>query len=458
MNAPTGTDRERLLRLLENRGTTTELSGSPVAPGQENMLTAESTTAGRSHNDLVAVRIDGQLDVSHLRRALHLLAERQEVLRSRFTVPPRSQMLVGPPSDGLDVIASGTEDWEAFVGRTAMELLSTKIDPFVGPLQRLVLVVVRPETHVLLVAVHHLICDAHSHGVYVSELAALYQAEVSGVPAVLPRVRPYRDHAEQQRELLSPTERAGELPTATETALERQVAALRPPLPTMAWPRQPAERRYYQRVVDQTWSAEFVSRVDSVLAGEGLTFGMGLTAAWALALHARYGARDIRIGMPVANRLDPAFDHTIGLFAGMAVLRLRVDDEVSVGEVRTRVRQGLVAVWEDGGLPLGTVVRRLRALHPGLRTTDLFESVVSLAARPDPITTSDEVQFVALDSFDLPPAPAPAFQPLTLTTRREGRAGRGACTVRLGHDTDLVTTTEAAELLADLRAFLEVRA
>ncbi|WP_333783192.1 condensation domain-containing protein, partial [Xenorhabdus szentirmaii] len=80
---------------------------------------------------------------------------------------------------------------------------STPFDLTQGPLIRGQLLQLADEEHVLLFTQHHIISDGWSIGILVRELAALYQAALSGQTASLPPLPvQYADYAVWQRNAL----------------------------------------------------------------------------------------------------------------------------------------------------------------------------------------------------------------------------------------------------------------
>src|SRR5262249_34992921 len=72
-----------------------------------------------------------------------------------------------------------------------------------GPLWRVLLFRLAEQDQVLLLTMHHIISDAWSLGVFVREVALLYQAAILGQPATLPELPiQYADYAVWQREWL----------------------------------------------------------------------------------------------------------------------------------------------------------------------------------------------------------------------------------------------------------------
>ena len=140
---------------------------------------------GSTYNEFIAFRIDGPLDTVALGRALCELVRRHEALRTTF-----------PEIDGAPVQTIAAEvsfapeiiDLEG-VGALAIEdELAARLDaearrPFDlvnGPLFRAILLRVTHSRHVLMLSLHHIICDRWSADVLARELTAIFAAYTVG--------------------------------------------------------------------------------------------------------------------------------------------------------------------------------------------------------------------------------------------------------------------------------------
>src|SRR6185503_3354318 len=73
-----------------------------------------------------------------------------------------------------------------------------------GPLLRTALLALAPDEHVLVVNMHHIVSDGWSMGVFVRELAALYEAFLAQRPSPLAELPiQYADFAHWQRQWLA---------------------------------------------------------------------------------------------------------------------------------------------------------------------------------------------------------------------------------------------------------------
>ncbi|HHH41604.1 MAG TPA: amino acid adenylation domain-containing protein, partial [Chloroflexi bacterium] len=165
-----------------------------------------------------AVRITGPLDVGVLERSLNEIVRRHEVLRTTFAaVEGRPIQVIAPelhlPLPVVDLRSLPKARREAEALRLATEEAQRPFDLARGPLIRALLLRLDEEEHIALLTVHHTVSDGWSTGVFMGEIAALYEAFAAGKPSPLPELPiQYADFAVWQREWLQ-----GEV-------LERQLA------------------------------------------------------------------------------------------------------------------------------------------------------------------------------------------------------------------------------------------
>lgn len=126
-----------------------------------------------------ARRVRGALDVSLLRRALGLVAERHELLRTAFQ---RDGDLVlqriapAPATLPLTEVVVGDDlpDPLSTVMDLVEEEVSIQFDRTSAPLARGIIYTVSEMDHVLLMIFDHLICDGISLAIFMQDLAAAY--------------------------------------------------------------------------------------------------------------------------------------------------------------------------------------------------------------------------------------------------------------------------------------------
>jgi amino acid adenylation domain-containing protein len=339
----------------------------PLSFAQQRLWFLEQLEPGTPlYNIPAAVRLKGRLDVMALKRALDEIVRRHEVLRTSFVMERGEPTQVISESAGLSLeveeVEGGSEaEREAWVLAAAREEGQRGFDLGRGPLVRVRLLRLSGEEHVALLTMHHIISDAWSMGVFVRELAALYESYSQGQESPLGELPiQYADYAVWQRRWLQ-----GEV-------LERQLDYWRGQLAgAPAVIELPTDRA---RPVAQTYrgaseSGEVGEEVSAGLRGlsrrEGVTLYVTMLAAFK-ALLWRYGAGkggagDVVVGSPTAGRGRVETEGLIGFFVNTLVLRTRVGDNPSFRELLEQVRNVVLGAHNHQDLPF---LKLVEALNP----------------------------------------------------------------------------------------------
>jgi hypothetical protein len=305
------------------------LSTAPLTFQQEQLWLVEQAGGGAPYNEIWALRMAGHLDITALARSLDLLADRHESLRTTFemvnaepvqTVRPRTRPVLAPQTRDFSGLAPERRD-EAL--RQFMRRFAA--DPFdlaAGPLMRCCLGRLDTEDHVLLLCVHHIVCDGQSLRVLLSDLQAAYgEFSLGRTPRLAPVPARYAEFARRQRAL--PGTGAWNAALAywnTELAGAPTVLDLSPDEP------RPPVKSYGGRR-DSYGVEQVTGRSLARLAQRASGSRMAALLATFAALVYRYtGRRDMLVGTGTDGRPGRAFDGTVGFFANILPVRLRLAD------------------------------------------------------------------------------------------------------------------------------------
>ncbi|MES1244335.1 MAG: amino acid adenylation domain-containing protein, partial [Acidobacteriota bacterium] len=370
-----------------------------------------------------AARLQGPLDVDALRRAWDGVVRRQEVLRSRI------REVDGRPV--LEVVEAGVElkPADGDVGTFARRPFDLENEPPV----RAALVPLGPESHLLVLVLHHVAADEGSLDVLLHDLAAGYEGLALAEP-------PFQvaDHAAWQRGWLQGEE------------LESRLAWWEERLAGLASLELPTDRP--RPAIWSGHGATATARLDadplSALARrEGSTLFMALLAAFQALLGRYTGQEDVAVGCPVSGRDRRELEGLVGLFVNTLVLRADLTEKAS-GEPGFRgllrqVRDTTVAAQERADLPFELLVDRLRP-ERSLDRNPLFGVTFALhrppaARRVGALDISVEPVSTGTAKFDLSLFAAGTADGLELS---------------LEHAADLFETATAGRLLGHLASLI----
>ncbi|MEU3186546.1 amino acid adenylation domain-containing protein [Streptomyces sp. NPDC006923] len=236
----------------------------------------------------------------------------------------------------------------------------------------------------LSLVLHHTCFDGWSWNVFRQELAALLQ----GVPETeLGTVRAtYADFAVWQRQYLT-GRRLSELTRFWTNALAG-FETTRLPLDR---PR-PPRFDYRGREIEFGLDEGTTETLRALARSAGVSLYSVLLGAWCLMLNMYTGQHDFVVGTPSANRGRPEFDRTIGFFANLLALRVRIDPRASLTDYVRSVGEGVVAAQVHGELPFEHLVKELDpekdpGRHPVLQINFTLQNVTD---RPHEAPAVDE--------------------------------------------------------------------
>jgi acyl carrier protein len=247
------------------------------------------------------------------------------------------------------------------VSRVAAEHLDHSVTDFVTrvsgrsfglseePPLRVTLASLGEADHVLVLAMHHIACDARSIEVIVREIGELYAHRP--LPALPVR---FADFAVWEQNWLRSEQAAAQL----EFWQDRLRGAVPLELPTDR-PRS-ADRDTTGAAVDFLVPAPLARALVDIGRGEAATPFMTMLAVFTALLAEHTGQRDIVLGTTVTGRPLAAVENVVGPFMNSLVLRTDLTDCRTFVDVLRRVRDSSLAAFANQDLPFERVVDKIR--------------------------------------------------------------------------------------------------
>ena len=378
-----GEKRSRLAALLRSHLQQPNLF--PLSFAQQRLWFLDRLQPGNpAYTMMAAVRLRGQLDADALARGLQDLVQRHESLRTRFVLvdgQPRQQV------QPTGTVSLSRFDWQdlapeahpSAIQAQALTLAQQPFDLAQDGLVRSQLIRLDATTHVLLLALHHIVSDGWSMEVLIRELATLYGAHQRGhIPELPPLPIQYADFAVWQRQFLQ-----GEVLAQQLTYWRSQLLPLTmPSLPTDL-PR-PAVRSHHGQKQGLAVSPELTAQLQDLSQQANATLFMTTLTAFKVLLsyYAQHPA--IRVGTPIANRDRPEVANLIGFFTNTLVFCADLSGDLSFRQGLQRVRMEAVNAYAHQDLPFEKLVEELQP-ERSLSQTPLYQ--VWFYLQDDPMTT-----------------------------------------------------------------------
>jgi thioesterase domain-containing protein len=326
-------------------GTEPDVFVMPATPSQMRFwLLYKMYPGNRSLNMPLAWTCRGTFAPQVAAAALTELARRHESLRTTFeVVDGQLSQVIHPPTE----VPLPVEDLrrlpkdarqrkaDAIVQRQAR----VQMDMEKGPLFSALAIRMAADEHILLVTIHHSVCDGWSNGVVLRDFAAIYDGLIRNLPPALPELPiQFGDFAVWLDEWRKGKESAESLDYWRQT-LGGDFAPLRI---RRDFPGGGGEER--GDIETLLLPPDLVRQARDFCALRGVTLYMLLLSVYAATLHRLTGQGDILIGTPCANRRQETED-LIGPFSNPQVIRIKIEKGDTLGSVVESVR-----TWTLGAL------------------------------------------------------------------------------------------------------------
>jgi amino acid adenylation domain-containing protein len=366
----------------------------PLSPAQQRLWFMEQLNPDVPvYNEAEAVRLSGELKVSALEDALNVIVDRHEVLRSTVKViegVPHAEAHERWPLriKRIDLAALPLDKRQSEVDRLLIDEPRAKYDLEAEPGVRVTLVRLSSREHVLILMMHHIICDWASEGIIWRELSTLYRSFISGKRVELPALPvTHGDYAEWQQQRLATTSFAEDL-AFWEEALRGAPALLELPgdrarPPVMSYQ---GRRHRWKLSRDLTEALRTTSREEKTSLFTVFAAALG-------ALLYRYSeSDDISMGIPMSDRDQPELQSVVGFLLHMHVLRTRLSGDMTFRDLLSRVQKAVLDLYMHRSAPFDQIVRNL---HPerNLSYSPLFQVMLNWRDR------DQQLPFIGLEGL-----------------------------------------------------------
>ncbi|HYU23838.1 MAG TPA: amino acid adenylation domain-containing protein, partial [Thermoanaerobaculia bacterium] len=357
----------------------------PLSPFQEAIwFTQQFDRTSIAYISQAVMRLNGELSMDALNRALTEICRRHECLRTTFHeeegVPYQRVHAPRPVEATLaDLTAVPPPERAAAVEeRLAAEYrMPFRLDRL--PLVRWTLFRIGEREHLLTHVEHHLVHDGWSSNVFVGELVEAYSAYAAGREPRLPALPlQFGDFAVWHRSWLDSDGARREI-----DYWKRSLAPPPPPLELPADHPRPTVQRFRGDAVRFEIAIDECDAVRALAGREQVSVFVAMLAAFDVLMYRLSGQNDFAVGTGFANRRWPEVEPLIGLLLNTAALRVRIDRAMPLREVLRRTRDTVVEASNHEQVPFNKVVE---VVSPGAAASGnpLFQVAFAFHNAPMP--------------------------------------------------------------------------
>ncbi len=417
----------------------------PTSVAQHRFWLLDQLEPGNtSLNMPLALKLAGKLDADALEEALNEIVSRHEVLRTTFVRKDGKPVQVIAPEQSLPLEVVDVSDRANPVeeaDRLMVDEAHITFDLERGPLFKAKLIKLGAEEHILLLTLHHIICDGWSNGVLVREIGEIYDAFRHGRPSPCDELPiQYADFAVWQQDWLSSDGFEDQL-DYWKQQLGNELPGLE--IPT-DFPRN-KNRTSFGAIESLLLPKPLTRAIKALGQREDVTPFMIFLAAFNVLLYRYCGQDDVVIGSPTANRIQSETEGLIGAFANTLLLKSDLSGDPSFRELLRRVKDVSLGAFGNQSVPFEKLVESIRPA-PGRNRGQLFQVLfIFQTAFMKPVEFED-LSITPMRSV----SPGSIFElSLGVVERDEGTR------LQMEYNTDLFKAGTVKCMLEDLRSIFQ---
>lgn len=368
---------------------------APLSIAQERLWFLEQVAPGSIFNNVpLIIHLTGALDVATLAGSVKLLVQRHAALRTTFVASngqPRQIVLPNlsillPVVDLSDLVRESEK--EVQLQRLVQDEAALPFDLQRGPLLRTTLVRLGATRQVLLLTMHHLICDGQSLAICRQELVALYEALSTGQTIQLPELPiEYVDFALWQRERLQ-----GSYLEELVRYWHAQLSDVSPVLDKLADGPKGISFIGPGAIEKLVLPRELVAQLQTLSQHEKVTLFMTLVAGFKALLYRYTRHQFIAVGSAIAWRTRKEIENLIGFFVNMLVLQTDLSGNPTFRQLLARESKVALGAYAHQDLPFDRLVKELSPSRE-LNTMPLLEIVFTQGLRHVQLSTASNLLF-----------------------------------------------------------------
>jgi amino acid adenylation domain-containing protein len=350
---------------------------------QQFWLLDQASPDPSAYNVQTALRLAGPVDVNKLQCAIDTIVSRHEILRTNIVIHDGSpaQTIADAMTVAMrlsDLSKLSPEQIELESRRAFSADAGAAFDLTNGPLFRACLLKLNADEHVLILTLHHIVCDGWSINLLLRELTHLYLKGDQKSASVPELPIQYADFAIWQRQWLR------------DETIEEQLDYWRGKLanaPSVLdlpadYPH-PSVRSSAGARVSTILLPEISEGLAQLSRQANATLYMTLLAMFQTLLLRYSGQEDVVVGTPVAGRTMIETENLIGAFVNTLVLRSNLSGNPTFREVLARVRETVLGAFSHQDVPFEKLVEELNPERKA-NCSPLFQVMFSFQNMPAP--------------------------------------------------------------------------
>ena len=339
-----------------------EFYAFPPTRGQERFWSLDQLNPGNPALNMPLMwKCTGPLGLELLREAFDRVVERHESLRTTFDVVDGKLTQIVNPSWRVPIaVVDLTDVPDAEFSQKAQQLTTEhaayRMNLRSGPLMVVKLLRFGPASHMLLVTLHHIICDGVSTGVLLRDVVAVYEGLLEGVSPQLPDLEvQFADFAVREQDWRGSSEYKASLEfwrRSLGTDFSRIKLHHDAELANDQSTKNEADAGAIETLLlEQTLAEE----IDAFCKRNFITHNVFFFSIFSVMLCRISGQKDLLIGSPTANRVLET-ENLVGMFMNIQAIRVRLGESDTFGSLTQKIQQWTLQAYENQRFPFEDLI------------------------------------------------------------------------------------------------------
>lgn len=369
------------------------LTQAPLSYEQQRFWFLEQINTSKLNNISAMINFTGKVKLELLKSAINDVIARHDSLQTIFNNSSLEPLQLISEEVNLEidlplVDLSLENDLEKSLKLN--KLFNQELEkPFSltkAPLLRVLLVKLAENQHSLILTTHHIISDGWSIGIFVKELATIYQSYLDGERISLSEpFLQYSDFTAWQRE-----QKEDYWASKTENWQKYLSQS------SLLWPSLEENKTFKLNYSTFELPAKLTSELNSFCNKNNITPFMLLLAVFNIALYSLSKEKDITVGVPISGRFYPEVKNLIGLFAYPIPIRTLLSETLTCQEILWEVREASLTAYANQEVPFSKIVSSSREKGTGYKP--LFQTMFGLLSN---LTNKIETKDISLTIADI---------------------------------------------------------
>ena len=378
-----------------------------LSPSQQRLWLVDNIGLYKASYNIYGIYyFNEDIDYNLYKQSIKKLINRHEILRTIFIEidgEPKQKILDLEQLDfNLEFIdTSQNKEAETRLNDIEQKLFSYSFKLDSWPLFKLIFL--KDSTgYKLLYSVHHIITDGWSTEIFIRDLSAIYQSELTGNPALLPNLKvQYKDYAHWQNEMI--------LNDGMHAQEEYWTSQFKTPLPKIHLPydyeysisQTNNNAGYYDLFINKSLK----NKIHQFLIQKRINLFTLFVTCFKILLNRLTQEDDLIIGIPIANRDHEDIKDLIGFFLNTLMLRDKLEKNSSFEKFLNQVNNTLINGLQNQSYPFEKLLEKINIErdYNNFPLSPVFLNMLNFSSKEEKSThtISEHRQIIGASKFDI---------------------------------------------------------